>query len=82
MVYSLCKTTGLSTCGTPFTFVPRRSWRRAHALVALACSPAAADASILRYARLGAGAAVAVFPDPTVVTTTLPAVTHSVTYKA
>lgn len=78
---SPCRATGVSACWAFFTLVPRCSWHRADALATLASPAAAAEGTVLRHARLGAGAAITILPRPVAFAVTLPAVTHSVTYK-
>lgn len=50
-------------------------------MAALAPPAVAAQDAVLRHARLGAAAAVAVLPRPAAFTVTLPAVAHSVAYR-
>lgn len=77
-VLSPCRATGVSTCRTLLTLVPRRSRYSADTVATLTFPPAAADGAILRHARLGAGAAVAILPRPATLTVALPAVTRPV----
>lgn len=79
-VLSPRRVAGVSACGALFAPVPGRSGYGAHTAAALASPAAAAKGAVLRGARLGAGAAVAVVPTPAALATTLAAVARSVAY--
>lgn len=76
---SPCRATGVSTRRALFTLVPRCSWYGADTVAALAPAAVAAQDAVVRHARLGAAAAVAILPRPAAFTVTLPTVAHSVT---
>lgn len=70
-VFSPCRATGISACGTLLTLVPRCFGNRADALAALASAAPAADCSILGHAGLSAGATVTVLSCPAALTVAL-----------
>lgn len=80
-VCSPCRDARFSTCWAILTLVPGCSGNGANALPAVAYPPAAAEVAVLRHACVSVSAAVAVIPRPSAFTVTVPAVTHTMTFK-